>query len=89
MTNFYQPDLSSNPENPFARDGDGKLVRRGYWLDMGDRSIVMALSQGIGANLTNDQKKLHLSDSLKKQSGSFHEILANYGFTYDKRNRDS
>ena len=62
MTNFYQPDLSSNPENPFARDGDGKLVRRGYWLDMGDRSIVMALSQGIGANLTNDQKKLHLSD---------------------------
>tara|TARA_X000001036_G_C20047699_1_gene549577 strand:- start:183 stop:431 length:249 start_codon:yes stop_codon:yes gene_type:complete len=62
MTNFYQPDLSLNPENPFARDGDGKLVRRGYWLDMGDRSIVMALSQGIGANLTNDQKKLHLSD---------------------------
>jgi hypothetical protein len=62
MTNFYQPDLSTNPEDPFARDGDGKLVRRGYWLDMGDRSIVMAMSQGIGANLTNDQKKLHLSD---------------------------
>jgi len=62
MADFYNPDLSANPDDPFARDGDGKLVRRGYWLDMGDRSIIMVMTQGIGANLTNDQKRAHLSD---------------------------
>ena len=62
MSNFYSPDLSLNPEDPFARDGDGNLVRRGYWLDMGDRSIVMVMSQGIGVGLTNEQKKAHLTD---------------------------
>ena len=62
MDNFYSPDLSTNPDNPFARDGDGNLVRRGYWLDMGGRSLIMAMTQGIGANLTNDQKRAHLSD---------------------------
>ena len=29
MPNIYQPDLGSNPDDPFARDADGKLVRRG------------------------------------------------------------
>ncbi len=62
MSKFYQPDLGQNPENPFARDAEGKLVRRGFWLDMSDQSIVLALTQGIGANLTNDQKRSHLAD---------------------------
>ena len=62
MSEFYQPDLSVNHEDPFARDGNGKLVRRGYWLDMGDRTVVMVMTQGIGANLTNDQKRAHLAD---------------------------
>ncbi len=62
MSDFYQPDLSANREDPFARDGDGKLVRRGYWLDMGDRTVVMVMTQGVGANLTNDQKRAHLAD---------------------------
>jgi hypothetical protein len=62
MTDFYQPDIAADHENPFARDGDGKLVRRGYWLDMGDRSIILVMTQGIGLNLTNDQKKIHLAD---------------------------
>jgi hypothetical protein len=62
MTDFYEPNLSDNPEDPFARDGNDKLVRRGYWLDMGDRSIIMAMAQGIGAHLSNDQKKAHLTD---------------------------
>lgn len=60
--NFYAPDLGSDPNNPFARDADGKLVRRGFWLDMGDRSVVLAMTQGIGANLNNDQKRAHLED---------------------------
>ena len=33
MRRFYQPDLGSEPDSPFARDGNNKLVRRGYWLD--------------------------------------------------------
>lgn len=62
MTNFYQPDLGANPEDPFARDADGKLVRRTFWLDMSDRSVVLAMTQGVGANLTNEQKRAHLDD---------------------------
>ena len=38
MPNFYQPDLGANPNDPFARDADSKLVRRSYWLDMMDQA---------------------------------------------------
>ncbi len=62
MTRFYDPDLGANPDSPFARDAAGKLVRRSYWLDMNDRSLVMAMVNGIGAHLTNDEKRAHLSD---------------------------
>jgi hypothetical protein len=62
MPEYYNPDLGTNPDDPFARDGDGKLVRRSFWLDMSDRSLVLALTQGIGANLTNEQKRQHLRD---------------------------
>ena len=51
MTNFYSPDLGADPENP-ARDDTGKLVRRMYWLDMGDTSVALAMTQGVGAPLT-------------------------------------
>jgi hypothetical protein len=60
--NFYAPDLGQDPDSPFARDADGKLLRRAFWLDMGDRSVVLAMTQGIGAHLTNDQKRAHLRD---------------------------
>tara|TARA_B100001142_G_C14025358_1_gene535973 strand:+ start:368 stop:613 length:246 start_codon:yes stop_codon:yes gene_type:complete len=62
MAKFYEPDLGKDPENPFARDADGKLVRRSYWLDMGDRSIVLIMAQGLGSVLSNDQKRMHLDD---------------------------
>ncbi len=62
MTDFYRPDLGRNPNDPFARDADSRLVRRGFWLDMGDRSLVLAMIQGLGANLTNEQKRAHLLD---------------------------
>ena len=45
---FYQPDLGSEPDSPFARDANNKLVRRGYWLDLNDRSLAMVMTQGIG-----------------------------------------
>jgi hypothetical protein len=62
MTRFYQPDLSENIDRPFIRDGNNKLVRRFYWLDMNDRTLVMVMINGIGANLTNDEKRAHLTD---------------------------
>jgi hypothetical protein len=61
MTRFYQP-VSSDLESPFVRDGEDKLVRRSYWLDMDDRTLVMVMVYGIGANLTNDEKRAHLID---------------------------
>jgi hypothetical protein len=62
MPNFHTPDLGSSPDSPFARDEEGKLVRRSYWLDMGDNSVVLAMTQGIGTALTADEKRSHLAD---------------------------
>ncbi len=62
MPRFYQPDQSEDINSPFARDSNDKLVRRTYWLDMSDRSIVTTMVSGIGANLTNDEKRTHLAD---------------------------
>jgi hypothetical protein len=66
MTRFYEPDLTSNPDDPFVRDASNKLIRRGYWIDMPDRSLVLVMTQGIGANLSNDEKRAHLVD-LKRE----------------------
>jgi hypothetical protein len=66
MTRFYEPDLTVDPNSPFVRDASNKLVRRGYWMDMNDRTLVMVMTQGIGANLTNDEKREHLAD-LKRE----------------------
>ncbi len=62
MSKFHSPDLGADPGNPFARGEDGKLVRRAYWLDLSDQSFVLAMTRGVGANLTNDQKRAHLAD---------------------------
>ena len=62
MTRFYQPDLTHDIDSPFVRDGADKLVRRSYWLDMDDRTLVMVMVNGIGANLTNAEKRAHLAD---------------------------
>ena len=62
MTRFYEPDLGTEPDSPFARDASSKLVRRSYWMDMPDGSLVMVMTKGIGANLTKDEKKAHLID---------------------------
>jgi hypothetical protein len=56
----------SNPDSPFVRDADNKLIRRSYWLDMDDKTLVMVMTKGIGANLTNDEKRAHLTD-IKRQ----------------------
>ena len=62
MTRFYQPDLTASFDNPFIRDGEDKLIRRSYWQDMNDHTLVMVMTNGIGAKLTNEEKKAHLID---------------------------
>jgi hypothetical protein len=62
MTRFYKPDLNEDINSPFMRDSSDKLVRRSYWLDLNDRSLVSAMVIGIGANLTNNEKRAHLTD---------------------------
>jgi len=66
MSRFYEPDLSTNPDSPFVRDASNKLVRRSYWMDMTDQALVMVMTKGIGADLTNDEKRAHLID-LKRE----------------------
>ena len=66
MTRFYEPDLTENLDSPFVRDASNKLVRRAYWIDMPDTTLVMVMTQGIGANLTNEEKRAHLID-LKRE----------------------
>ena len=62
MPKFYEPDLNANFDSPFVRDANNKLVRRSYWLDMDDKTLVIVMTRGIGANLTNDEKRAHLAD---------------------------
>ena len=57
MPHFYKPDLTADPNSPFVLDAADKLVRRGYWLDMTDQTIVLVMTQEIGVNLTNDEKE--------------------------------
>jgi hypothetical protein len=66
MARFYEPDLSVDVDSPFVRDSNNKLVRRSYWMDMDDRTLVIVMVNGIGANLTNDEKRAHLTD-LRRQ----------------------
>ncbi|HWK46556.1 MAG TPA: hypothetical protein VNT30_17680 [Stellaceae bacterium] len=61
MPNFYRPPFEGD-DNPFMRDAGDKLIRRGYWLDMSDRSIVLIMTQGIGGALSADEKRAHLED---------------------------
>ena len=59
---LYEPDLGAEPDSPFARNAENKLVRRSNWLDMNDGSLVMVMTNGIGAHLTNNEKRAHLTD---------------------------
>jgi hypothetical protein len=66
MPRFYEPDLGADPDSLFARDASDKLARRNFWRDMSDRTLVMVMVNGIGAHLTNDEKRAHLID-LKRE----------------------
>jgi hypothetical protein len=60
MPQFYRPPLNGAEQDPFARDGDEKLIRRGYWLGLTD-PIVLLMTQRIGTRLSVDEKRAHLA----------------------------
>jgi len=64
MSRFYEPDLGSESDSPFARDAQNKLVRRSYWLDMNDPSLVIIMTNRIGAELINGEKRAEKRDHL-------------------------
>ena len=47
----------------------------------------VSVSLGLGANYDDLRTLDSASDNLKKQSGTFSDFTASYGFSYDKRNR--
>jgi hypothetical protein len=49
---FYEPDHGA--------DASDKLVRRSFCMN--DRTLVMVMVNGIGAHVTNDEKRAHLID---------------------------
>jgi len=56
---YYIGKLGSEPllrtidlNSPFVRDASNKLVRRGHWMDMDDRSLIMVMTKGIGARVS-------------------------------------
>jgi hypothetical protein len=48
--------------DPFAQNREGQLINRKYWDELNDGSLVQAMTEGIGAGLTADQKRVHLQD---------------------------
>jgi hypothetical protein len=88
MNRFYEPDLTTNPDSPFVRDSSNKLVRRSYWLDMLDRTLVTVMTQGIGANRTNDEKRAPLIDLKRERlidQVCVQEILGDHQQWLDRR----
>ena len=59
---YFKPNFSTHPDSPFARNAENKLVRKSFWLDLSDDSLVLLFNNGIGMNLTNEEKKNHLID---------------------------
>ncbi len=47
----------------------------------------VSVSLGLGANYDDLRTLDSASDNLKKQSGTFSDLTASYGFSFDKRNR--
>jgi hypothetical protein len=58
MPRFYQTDLTANLDSPFIRNGNDKLIRRSYWLDMDDRTLVMVMTNGIGRTSGTRRREL-------------------------------
>ena len=68
MTRLYELDLTVNPNSPFVRDASHKLVRRAYWMDMTDPTLLMVMTKGIGGCKSDQRRKEGASN--RSESGN-------------------
>lgn len=62
MSEFYRPESTGFEEHPFARGPGNTLLRIDFWNAMTDQSIILAMTRGLGAELSNEHKRAHLED---------------------------
>ncbi len=94
---YFDPnyDFLGNSINYSISSEDNDRVDQGYENSVLSASVGTSFEQykdviaSLGLSLSYDDLRTNdsASDSLKKQSGTFNEFAANYGFTFDKRNR--
>jgi len=88
-------DYLGNSLNYFIKSESNDKPNQGYENTVVSAGIGTSFEQyknliaSIGTSFSYDDLRTldSSSASLKKQSGNFSELAANYGFTYDKRNR--
>ena len=95
--NYTDPNYNflGNSLSYYVSSEDNDKPDQGYENSVISAGISTSFEQykdviaNLGLSATYDDLKTlnTASDSLKKQSGSFDEIAANYGFTFDRRNR--
>ena len=97
VLSFNDPnyDFLGNSLNYFIRNESNDKPNQGYENTVVSTGIGTSFKQykdltaSLGLNLSYDDLRTldSASDTLKKQSGEFSTFSANYGFSYDKRNR--
>ena len=88
-------DFLGNSFNYFIRSENNDKPDQGYENTVVSAGLGTTFNQykdlraSIGASFSYDDLRTldSASSTLKKQSGEFSELAANYGFTYDKRDR--
>ena len=61
MSHFYELDLGAEPDSLSHGAPRMKLVRRSYWLDMNDRSLVMVMTNKSTITSKGLKQKLRTS----------------------------
>ena len=95
--NYENPnyDFLGNSINYFLTSESNDKPDKGYENSVTAAGVNTSFEQykdlraslGISASYDDLRTDGTASDSIKKQAGTFSEILGTYGFTYDKRNR--
>ena len=86
LGNSINYSISSETNDKPDQGYENSLISAGIGTSFEQYKDVTA-SLGLSASYDDLRTNSAASDSLKKQSGSFSEFAANYGFTLDNRNR--
>ena len=70
MPRFYQPDLGSEPDSPFARDANDKLD-----LTPGPGFQKLGLKPGLGPNPGASSERIETRASIRHQSPTLLNIV--------------